>query len=1081
MRPEKITLQAFGSYGECQTIDLTRTTQNLFLISGATGSGKTTIFDAIVYALYGEASSETNKKDGGEMVSQFVPRGTEPFVELEFTDGGSRYTVRRSPAYDRPKKKGEGFTPQSERVTLLMPDGTYYNEKNIDSKLSDIVGLTKAQFMQVAMIAQGEFMTVLREKTREKKPIFRKLFGTEIYEKIVAEAKKRNDDAEEDIKNTAAQCQAELGYIAVPEDNAHADRIRALMYKLRHEKTLSGLTLDELTGELEAMCSELEAEQDELSEKKAEAQTARDDAYTRRDKAESLQSSFNSLEEAKKTLDKLKDSEEEMSEAGKLADRIDKAYSIEAEWRLFDKADKQLSDEKRRLEEENGKLGGLKKRAEDANAASEIAVEKYDAENRVYSAVKTRVDAARKTFADIAEAQENIEKYKTALKQAEKKAAKAKEELKKLENDEKKWRAEEETLKTVPEKLTGLENDIRRADELSGEIDRVKEAQQAAVKQKKIADTAAEKYRAAKRNYEVKDAEYSEAEKMFYDAQAGILARDRLKEGQPCPVCGSIHHPAPCQLSEAHSDLTREKLDALRKAMEQSRETMTICSEQSGKATTSWEERQKAFDDKLKALRDHLAKVIPEAANTDASENTENTEDSGNAVNADDTEKAEGIVVLERLLAAYRKGLAEKETVLKAQKVILEKLGKQLAGIDSRKQQLKEAAETAEQERRKAEINLNTEKTTLETLKAGLHYPDLPSAEDELTAADQKRAAAEKAKKQAEQAARSAAEALARCQEAIDTCEKNLPVYRDDRDQAEKKYKAVMQTAKLGEAEWKALCEAHSKDKSNELREFVSNFKKAKSAAEAKQETSLEAIDGREKPDLTALEAAAKDKNDTLERLTNEYGSIENTLTANRAALKGLASKAKTYSHQKVEYDVAHKLWQRLAGKVTGMRMDIETFVLRYYLQRILVYANRRFLPMTANQFELRMYEMEQAGEGRDHGLDLMVWSRVNGSMREARTLSGGESFMAALSIALGMADQIRQTTASMNLDVMFIDEGFGSLDDNARAQAVRVLKEMAGSDRLIGIISHVNELKKEIDDQLLIVKDDNGSHAKWQ
>ena len=136
---------------------------------------------------------------------------------------------------------------------------------------------------------------------------------------------------------------------------------------------------------------------------------------------------------------------------------------------------------------------------------------------------------------------------------------------------------------------------------------------------------------------------------------------------------------------------------------------------------------------------------------------------------------------------------------------------------------------------------------------------------------------------------------------------------------------------------------------------------------------------------------------------------------------------------------------------------------------------------MSAGQFELRLVDLENAGDGRNRGLDLMVYSYVTGKTREVRTLSGGESFLAALSLALGMADQIQAATAAIHLDVMFIDEGFGSLSDNARNEAVNILKEMAGKQRQIGIISHVSELKDEIENQLIVKKDDRGSHISWR
>ena len=160
--------------------------------------------------------------------------------------------------------------------------------------------------------------------------------------------------------------------------------------------------------------------------------------------------------------------------------------------------------------------------------------------------------------------------------------------------------------------------------------------------------------------------------------------------------------------------------------------------------------------------------------------------------------------------------------------------------------------------------------------------------------------------------------------------------------------------------------------------------------------------------------------------------------------------------------------------------MDLETFVQRQYLERILYAANRRFLEMSAGQFELRMYDLDKAGEGKNHGLDLMVYSAVTGKVREVRTLSGGESFMAALSLALGMADQIQESSAAIHLDVMFIDEGFGSLDAQSRQQAIEVLGELAGDSRMVGIISHVTELKEQIDRKLVVNRTDNGSRAVW-
>ena len=207
---------------------------------------------------------------------------------------------------------------------------------------------------------------------------------------------------------------------------------------------------------------------------------------------------------------------------------------------------------------------------------------------------------------------------------------------------------------------------------------------------------------------------------------------------------------------------------------------------------------------------------------------------------------------------------------------------------------------------------------------------------------------------------------------------------------------------------------------------------------------------------------------DTYKNQAGVVQVLEHNYTNNNESLNTLddiVTHAKKLIHKNHQLTT---LYNQLSGNVSGSRMDLETYVQRTYLERIL-------------QYELHLKNIEQAGEGKNKGLDLMVYSFVTDSEREINTLSGGESFMAALSLALGMADEIKESAAGIDLDIMFIDEGFGSLDDHSRDEAVKVLMDMSEGTKLIGIISHVSELKQEIEDQLVVSKDDNGSHVKWQ
>ena len=280
---------------------------------------------------------------------------------------------------------------------------------------------------------------------------------------------------------------------------------------------------------------------------------------------------------------------------------------------------------------------------------------------------------------------------------------------------------------------------------------------------------------------------------------------------------------------------------------------------------------------------------------------------------------------------------------------------------------------------------------------------------------------------------------------------------------------------------WKRLTEQYNFSEPEKIRRETEEYQKRLSSVLGSRQTAEKLIAGRKRPDREALLEAQKAAEEQYRRAQERSQGLKSCLRIDRKTMETLRPKQKTQAAKLEHQGKLEGLYQLFAGKVTGSRMDLETYVQRYYLERILTAANRRFLEMSAGQFELRLVDLKNAGDGKNRGLDLMVYSYVTGKEREVRTLSGGESFLAALSLALGMADQIQQSQAAINLDMMFIDEGFGSLDDHAREQAVRVLQEMSGGSRLIGIISHVTELKQEIEDQLIVTKDENGSHVRWQ
>ena len=369
-------MQAFGSYGKETVIDFEKVNQNLFLITGDTGAGKTTIFDAIVFALYGEASSSTNKKDGVVLQSQYVDFAQEPFVELVFAEGQGEtrevYTVRRVPRHLKTITRGAAKGKQREvtgSVSLIMPDGTEYPSKETDRKLQEITGLTKGQFMQVAMIAQGEFVELLRARSDDKKVIFRKLFNTEMYQEIVAELGNRKRAKEKEIAVLKTQCQSEVSRIRIPE--IYGSEILKQLKKQLEEGEMTRLT--DFLKELEILCDWLGKHTREAEKEYQEAAKKRDEkreAYTR---AEELLKWFVQLEDAEQKLQQYASDEGRIKEMQGLLGRIRDTWEIRENYMLLSDAQKHLRDLEKALLSQEKRLPMLKNAREAAESAEEQA------------------------------------------------------------------------------------------------------------------------------------------------------------------------------------------------------------------------------------------------------------------------------------------------------------------------------------------------------------------------------------------------------------------------------------------------------------------------------------------------------------------------------------------------------------------------------------------------------------------------------------------------------------------------------------------------------------------------------------
>lgn len=594
-------------------------------------------------------------------------------------------------------------------------------------------------------------------------------------------------------------------------------------------------------------------------------------------------------------------------------------------------------------------------------------------------------------------------------------------------------------------------------------------------------------YQKASQEFEEKNAVYEQKRKIFLNAQAGFLAQE-LKEGCPCPVCGSTEHPSPCKLEEEHQNLTKEMIEELALQAEQLRGKQEQAAAAAEAAGSLLEEKQKNAGESFEHLRRRANEVLGLEEMPDFSGMIDTAEKADFGKTTVSDQKSDFEKICTDFLKWMKDELLQQNKKLEAEGRQLQKevneyqmLLSALTKAEKQKEQFQEKLEQSAKETADAKTALERSRVMLESLEGSKDYQNQQEAQAAYAKADTAKKEKDVLVMRAEERLQKAQEQENRAQTLIAKYKKEIPQQMEEQKIRQQAYREILEEKHFPETAWMELTRTYSKTQVQKWKQDAQNHGRQKAAAESLINSARAAIGEQPKPVLEELEktseaaeAAWKESQRVLEQW-QEIWRIDQKVCQ---ALKPQMEERSEVMHQ---YEKLNGLYQLLSGNKKNSRMDIETYVQRHYLEQILEAANQRFQDMSAGQFELRMCDIDKAGTGKNRGLDLMVYSAVTGKVREVRTLSGGESFMAALSLALGMADQIQESSAAINLDMMFIDEGFGSLDEHSRDQAVKVLQNMAEGEKLIGIISHVTELKQEIEDQLLVTKDDQGSHTRWQ
>lgn len=913
MRPLKLKLSAFGPYAGITELDLEKLgTSGIYLITGDTGAGKTTIFDAITYALFGSPSGDS--RDASMLRSKYAEAETPTEVELIFSNGRKEYTVKRNPEYDRPSKKGEGFTKQKSGATLFLPDGGIVDRpKEVNAAIRDIIGVDREQFSQISMIAQGDFLKLLLAETRARQEIFREIFKTANY-RILQDRLK-----------------SESGALSRRFDEA----------KLSISQYINGI-----------LCNE----DDVLS---LEVQNAKDGKMMISDVAKLLSTLIAKDRKASsEILEEIKNVEKRIESVNALITKAEAYLKSEEDLK---KATELQKSKQLTFNELKEKADVIRSKGTETEAKKKQLAE-IEAQYGEYELLSAKKRIRLELKAALAKNKEYTEATNNKILYCTQQIASLKNELTFLlssDTRKEKLLSEKEQTEIKKKKTDELKNRLYFFEKLKAEL---------ASAQKKY--TEAEKI-------SVKETErYNKLNKAFLDSQAGILA-EGLTDGEPCPVCGSVHHPKkaakPFEVP-TEEDLKKAKKEA-EKASELTASASRKASEISGRAITEKENITKECNDILgiESLEGALEK---------ANEYSDVLTDQINSISArikDEDEKLQRKSLLEKLIP-------EKEAELEQLKVSLTEAEKKLSADEAK---LKE-----------------TENQIAEALKR-LKFSSFTEAN-----------------------------------EAAAVLKKEIEGYKVSLEKTEKECRRS----------------------ENILTELKGKIEQLKKALEDKEDIDTEKL-SEEKRELLQRKTELSEKQDELIIRIDTNTRAKDNISSKEAELTAIEEK---WTWVKALSNTAN-------GNISGKeRIMLETYIQATFFERIIERANTRLMVMSAGQYALLRRKVATDYRGQS-GLELDVKDYYNGTVRDVRSLSGGESFKASLSLALGLSDEIQSMAGGIRLDTMFVDEGFGSLDSESLQQAIRALSSLSEGNRLVGIISHVAELKEKIDKQIVVTKEKTG------
>ncbi len=1112
MKPLSLHLSAFGPFAGKTTIDFeTLGTEGIFLITGDTGAGKTTIFDAISYALYGEGSGGNARRNAKGFRSDYAALRDETFVILRFSHQGKVYEVKRSPSYERLAKRGGGTTDSPAQAYLLDVDGDYLAKRPEETtkKIVEMLGLTREQFSQTVMIAQGDFQKIITAKSDDRKKIFQQLFNTSLYERFQDRLGEKNREMEQKSKMRKERILTDMqrGRFAdgVPEGIDLTDPASAPVYleQLTIQTQQYAEALAQQTAEKQQMADRSEqllveiAKGKEGNRRLAELGEKYRELEALRSQEAEINRKLEELDAARRAQKLLPIHEQIQQTQTRLTQRTAECKALET--------DTALQTQRRDAAAIRSQEAGTAARRLDPLRERRTLLEQAKPLHQNLAVLQQKHQHSSETIRTL-EAQcepEDVIRSKQAELDTARKAQKLlplHEQISQTAERLHRRNADAAALDTEiaaqTERTNAAESHYQKSAEAARELDALREQKtlleqakplhQNLIRLQKKYDAAAKTLLVLRQKSEAAHLDAQAKFSAFLLGQAGILA-ENLTAGQRCPVCGATEHPHPAKRS-ADTPTEQEVQDA--------RNAATAADEAaSAQASTC-----RAMDEQIKELRRN-----PLICDTTQEELDAKQKQIGQTIaDLEQTEKsAQSTLQQERIalekLTAKQEQLRQEVAALQSDHSRLEEEFRNgmaengFADIPSlldagRSDKAISALESAISKWNATTAKLMAEANTCKALETQIHDLMQNPLVRDMTAAEVDAQQQETAQeiRMLEQELQSAQDTLHQETVALEKMAAKLENLRQEL--ASLKMDLVRLDRILTEglmeqgfADVQALiCAGRSDSVIASLDKETGSWTASRASLLSAARELEHQTEGVQTVDLEKLEAEQRTAADRFAELSESVQALYTNHEVDAEVCASLKKSLKEQEKIRDSWGMVAELYKTVSGTQGGgkAKLRFEAYVQQYYFRKVVTSANLRLKQLTQDGFVLRCRE-DAKNLNQQSGLDLEVFDRNTGKWRDVSTLSGGELFMASLSLALGLSDVVQDNSGGIQLDAMFIDEGFGTLSETALHQAIGMLNQLSDGKRLVGIISHVSDLRQRIDRKIIVTKTANGSDAE--